>query len=252
MPNATDSAGVPWEGRHFEEDQWGNDDGSAPPRLIEAIRRFRVHECTEADVVDEIRDSRLLIPLLAELGDSALNEHGVLIDKSQELSIVTVVGPDGRDVLPVFTSVSAMSAWNPMARPVPVTGPRVALAAASENTDLLVLDPTSSSEFGVRRPALWALAQAEPWLPSYLDPTVLEAFMDAAAPESAITAVSLAPGDPGARLTGPELVVQLTIAPGLDREGLDALLARLQQRWSVSEVIAAQVDSLSVSVSAGS
>jgi hypothetical protein len=244
----TDSAGVPWEGRHFEHSASSDDDGSAPEKLIEAIRRFRVGDLDEADVIGALRDSRLLIPLVAVLGSEGTDERGH--DKSQELSIVTVQGPDGRTVLPAFTSVGAMSEWNPKARPVPATAARVALAAASEDTDLVVLDPTSSTEFVIRRPALWALARSQAWTPSYRDTDVLAAFMDAAEPEPSVVAVQLAPGDPGSRLAGPELVVHLSLAPGLDQAALDAVVARLQARWSSSELIAERVDSLRVVLSA--
>ncbi len=240
----TDSAGQPWSGRHFEANTNADDDGSAPEHLIEAIRRFRSREVGEADVVEALRSSRLLIPLVAHLGEDGLNEHGH--DKTQELSIVTVVGPDGRTVLPAFTSVAAMSAWNPRARPIPAEATRVALAAAHEQTDLVVVDATSATEFAIRRPALWGLANGEPWIPSYLDEAVLDAIAAAADGEQAARSVALAPGDPDARLSGPELVVQLSLAPGLAEHELNALLATLQQRWAESPVIAARVDSMKV------
>ena len=239
-----DSAGQPWAGRHFEPNTAADDDGSAPPRLVEALRRFRARELGEAEVVDALRTSRLLIPLVAHLGEDGLDEHGH--DKTQELAIVTVVGPDGRTVLPAFTSVAAMSAWNPGARPVPAQAVRVALAAASEQTDLVVVDATSVTEFVIRRPALWAIAQEQPWLPSYLDEVVLDAFAASLTGESSARSVALLPGDPDSRLAGPELVVELTLAPGLHRLALDALLARLQERWSADEVIAQRVDSMTV------
>jgi hypothetical protein len=246
--SSADSAGVPWEGRSFGHSPASDDDGSAPERLIEALRRFRSRELGEADVVDAVRGSRLLIPLVAALGPSAGSgtADGRVVDKTQQLSIVTVEGPDGRNVLPVFTSVDAMSHWNPAARPVPADGVRVALAAADEGTDLVVIDPTSLTEFGIRRPALWAMAKAEPWLPSYLDEAVLEAFMESADGEDALVAIQLAPGDPDARLVSAELVVQLSLVDGLDRGAIDGLLARLQERWSRSQLIAARVDSLAV------
>jgi len=243
---AADSAGTPWAGRHFEPNTSADDDGSAPERLIEALRRFASRELGEADVVDALRESRLLIPLVAHLGEAGVNEHGVVIDKTQELSIITVAGPDGRNVMPVFTSVTAMSHWNPKARPVPAAGTRVALAAASEETELVVLDPTSTTEFVVRRPALWAIAQSQPWTPSFLDETVLDAFADAASEESSVRSVALAPGDPMSRLAGPELIVQLALSDGLSKHDLDAVLARLQERWRASEVIATRVDSMRV------
>ena len=245
MPG-TDSAGVPWEGRSFESSPASSDDGSAPPRLLEALRRFRVRELGEAEVVDEVRRSRLLIPLVAQLGEAGTAPSGHPVDKSQELSIVTVTGPDGRAVLPAFTSVAAMAHWNPSARPIPAEGPRVALAAAGEGTDLVVIDPTSDTEFAIRRPALWAVAQSEPWQPSYLDEGVLAEFMAAADGEDAIVAIQLAPGDPDARLAGPELIVQLSLIDGLDEEALSGLVARAQERWSTSELIATRVDSMTV------
>ncbi len=243
---ATDSAGVPWEGRSFEHAASSSDDGSAPPKLLEALVRFRSHELGEADVVDEVRASRLLVPLVAELGESGTSGSGHLVDKSQELSLVTVIAPDGRSVLPAFTSVAAMARWNPAARPIPADGPRVALAAAGEGTDLVVIDATSDTEFAIRRPALWAMAQNEPWLPSYLDEDVLAEFLAAADGEDSIIAIQLAPGDPDARLAGPELLVHLSLVPGLDDLALSALLERASDRWSTSDLIATRVDSMTV------
>lgn len=245
MPG-TDSAGVPWEGRSFGDAAASDDDGSAPPRLIEALRRFRAREVGETEVVDALRESRLLIPLVAELGESGISDAGHLVDKSQELSIVRVEGPDGRTVQPAFTSVAAMSRWNPAARPVPAAAPRVALAAVDEQTEVVVIDPTSDTEFAVRRPALWSIAQTARWVPSYLDEHVLREFLDSAAPESVVRELYLAPGDPDARLAGPELIVRLSLEDGLGKPELDALMGRLRERWTSSAIITERVDSLKV------
>ncbi|CAN5123759.1 SseB family protein [soil metagenome] len=241
-----DSAGTPWQGRHFEDNLHSGDDGAAPEQLTEALRRFRSGELGQADVVDALRDCRLLIPLVARLGELGQGGHGHAADKSAELSVVTVSGPDGRTVMPAFSSVEAMRGWNAKARPVPASAVRVALAAASEDTDLVVLDPTAPTEFVVRRPALWALAQSRPWVPSHLDEEVLAAFTASAALERDIASVALDSGDADARLAGPELIVRLGVVPGLDRSALDALLGRMQERWSISELIGARVDSMAV------
>ncbi len=248
--NHGDSAGQPWKGRSFGDDSnaHASDDGSAPQHLIEALARFHAGAGGEADVVDAFRTARLLIPLVAHAGDVGVGPSGQKVDKTQELSIVTVEGPDGRNVLPVFSSVQAMSAWNPVARPVPADGIRVALAAASEQTDLVVLDPTSETEFAVRRPALWAIAQSQSWQPGYENPDVLDAFLTSVRTELAVLDVRIDSGDPTARLGGPEVVVRLELMDGLTRTELDATLSRLAQRWAASDIIATRVDSLRVTL----
>lgn len=248
-----DSAGVPWAGRSFDQNPHAGDDGSIQPELAAALTRFRDGDGTQADVVAAIGASRLLIPLLAELGDGGaeIGAHGHAVDKSQELSIVTVEGPDGRRVLPVFSSVDAMRTWNPVARPVPAGGVRVALAAADDGTELVVLDPASPTEFVLRRPAVWAVAQSKPWLAPFESEPVREAFERSIGSELAVLDIELAPGDPLARLAGPELVVTLRLVDGLTREELDATTARLARRWAEDDAIATGVDSLAVRLVGG-
>lgn len=249
-PAPGDSAGQPWAGRHFEQGDSSDDDGSADSALMDALTAFHTGAHGPEVVVEAFRDARLLIPLVAHLGEAGQNEHGPLagmtVDKKQELSIVTVSAPDGRNVLPVFSSVTSMRAWNPEARPVPADGVRVALAAASEDTELVVLDPTSAAEFVIRRPALWAMARSQQWRPAYADVAVAEAFRASISTELAVLDVQLADGDPGARLHGPEVLVRLELIQGLTEGELDAVLARLAQRWAANDAIAAGVDSLGV------
>lgn len=245
---AADSAGRPWAGRSFQANPHAGDDGRMPPELGAALERFRSGDGGQADVVAAFGASRLLIPLLAELGDGGteIGAHGHAIEKSQELSIVTVEGPDGRRVLPVFGSAEAMSRWNPAARPVPADGVRVALAAADDGTELVVLDPGSPAEFVLRRPAVWAVAQQQAWRPPYESDAVREAFERSIGGELAVVGVELEPGDPDARLRGPELVVRLRLVAGLTRTELDAVTTRLARRWAGDDAIATGVDSLTV------
>lgn len=243
---AGDSAGVPWEGRRFEQNPHAADDGSADPGLLAALLRFRAGEGSQVEVVDALRSARVLIPLIAEKGEEGVAPSGLVVDKTQELSIVTVAAPDGRRVQPVFSSVAAMAQWDAAARPIPVEAVRAALAASADDTDLIVLDPTSETEFIVRRPAVWAIAQQLPWEPSFLSPEVFAALQESLATELAVIDVSVAAGDPTARLRGPELVVTLELMDGLERDALDAVLARLAQRWAADDRMAVLVDSLTV------
>ena len=242
-----DSAGVPWDGRAFNENPFADDDGSARPELVNAIREF--HETGDASkVFSEFSKSRLLIPLLADLGESEEGAHGQTIDKSADLSIVNVETPDGQIGLPVFSSVDTMQRWNSTARPVPSDAIRVALAAASEGNTRIILDPGSETEFAFRRAAIAAMAQQQSWIPPHLSTSVIAEFEKAVATEDAIAKVSISSLDPQSRLAGPEVKVQLHVVAGLDKEQLEEVLHRVTQNWAESDVIASSVDSMALVV----
>ena len=244
----TDSAGVPFAGRAFHANQSAQDDGSAPPAVMAAIAGFRSGGLGIADVVVALHGERLLVPLVAVRGDDGVGAHGQLVDKTQELSIVTVAGPDGRAVLPAFTSADAMRAWDPLARPIPIEASRIALASAQEGTQLIIIDPASPTEIGIRRPAFRALATGDVWVPALEDPGVLEAFRAPTAGEPKVQGLRLVAGDPDARLVAPEVVVLLTVVEGLERNELDALIARVGAAWAGDPTILDRVDSLTVRI----
>lgn len=255
-----DSAGVPWQGRTFahHDTAFAADDGKTPAGFGEAVRALRA-ACVaadaqliaqaHADTLVALSAIRVLIPLLAEAGEVGVGPDGRPVEKTQELSIVTVGGPDGRKVMPAFTSVEAMRAWNPHARPIPVPMPQAALAAAQEQTDLIIIDPgNAETEFGVRRTQLAAVALGQRILPAWADADVRTAFRQALIADARVVAVDLLPGDPQSRLLHPEAEVVLHLVPGLDRESLTALIEWAHERWAASELIAERVDSLRVRV----
>jgi hypothetical protein len=244
----TDSAGVPWEGREFHANPSAGDDGAADPALVASIERFRAGEASAIEVVAALTAARLLVPLVTEAGDEGVGPFGQRVDKTQELALVTVSGPDGRPVLPVFSSVATMASWNPSARPIPVSAPRAALAAAADGVAALVLDPGAPTEFAVRRTAFEAVATAAPWVPAWLDDGVRAAVEAGVAGEAVVTEIALESGDPEARLRGPEVRVALRLAPGLYRATLDVLLARIAERWASTGVLATRVDALGIRV----
>ncbi|MFS0866868.1 SseB family protein [Microbacterium sp. 179-B 1A2 NHS] len=244
--HAADSAGVPWEGRRFEPNAHQGDDGSADPALLAALTRFHEGAGDAAAVIDAYRNARLLIPLVAEKGEEGVGPTGLAVDKTQELSIVTVAAPDGRRVLPVFSSVQAMSTWDATARPVPADGVRTALSAVADETELIVIDPGSDTEFVIRRPAVWAIGRGEPWEAPHVSPEVYAGLQESIGAELGVIDLSVASGDPRSRLRGPELVVSLHLVDGLDQGALDAILQRLASRWAADDRVAVLVDSLTV------
>ena len=241
-----DSAGVPWKGRAFEPNNFAGDDGSADPALISAINELRAGTGSVENVVDSFRKARLLVPLLANLGQSEIGAHGQTVDKSADLSIVTVETPDQQDGLPVFSSVDTMKAWNPSARPVPVDAVKAALAAAQEQNTRIILDPGSQTEFVLRRPAIAAVAQGQPWLHPSKDARVHAAFVAATADASEILGFELRDIDPQSVLAAAEIQLELRLTSGLDRDELDRVLQNLAKSLAASHDIAEYVDSLRV------
>jgi hypothetical protein len=248
-----DSAGQSWSGRSFEPNAFADDDGSAPAAFVEALATFRsllenADERAQAHtaVVDAVRTSRFLIPLVAEAGDEGVNADGLRVDKTQELAIVRVQGPDGQTVLPIFSSVTAMAQCRADARPVPADGLRAAASALLDNCDWVVIDATSDTELVLRRPALRAIAAQEPWIPPHADARVEEHVSSAVSPDERINGFSLATGDQDARGSGHDLIVQLSLEPGLSPDAVTQLLADFSGRLSDSELLAERVDSLLV------
>lgn len=242
----TDSAGTPWEGREFDVNNFAGDDGSAPQPLIDAITKFQRGDALAEDVVDAIRGSRLLIPLLANLGESEEGAHGHKVDKSAELSIVTVATPDDQNGLPVFSSVAAMQRWNKDARPVPADSRRVALAAAAEGNTRVILDPESETEFAIRRPAIAAVAQGFNWVHPSRNLQVFEELTNIVKQFENFLKLELQDADPTARLQSAELLLVMTLSPGLDQAQVSELMQNFAIKLGESELVAEHVDSLRV------
>jgi hypothetical protein len=241
----SDSAGQPWEGRQFAPNPDASDDGSAPDAFVTARLAFREGRLSASALLDAIAACRFLIPLVAVAGEEGLNDMGVRVDKTQELSIITVAGPDGRPILPVFSSVEAMSVWRADARPVPASAQRVALAAASEGTDRVVID-ARGDEVVLPRPAVWAIAKGETWIPALDDPDVVEAIVRPAEEHPEILAASPVAADPQLRGTGPEVLVRLAVAPGTEPDRLREVITAITARWASDLEVASRVDALAV------
>lgn len=240
-----DSAGVPWEGREFSQNTWSQDDGSTPAVLASVLDR----ELDKAALVSALAQSRLLIPLLAELGESGVGPHGQTVDKSADLAIVAVSTPDGKTAIPAFSSVVEMTAWNVTARPVPVDMAKLAIAAVSEGHERVVLNPAGQA-IGIRRPALAALAQGLSWTPPHLNEWVLEAVRAASEQTYQIKAVRAFDADPTGQLLKPELGLEITLEPGLSKQELQLVLTQFGTALQTQEFLA-MVDSFTIKILAG-
>lgn len=242
----TDSAGTPWEGRNFAQNSFSDDDGKAPAELIAVMASFRSGKAGIEQVVDQVRISRLLVPLIATLGESEVGAYGQKVDKSAELSIVTVKSPDDQESLVAFSSVDAMSRWNPSARPVPTDAIRLCLAAASQMSTRVVVDPGSETEFVIRRPAIAKIAQSLPWLAPEKNPAVLSVIEESIAGEELVVGFEAKTADPLSVLKGSELEIWLILEAGAKPLVVRDLIERVSSFWSKSEKFATSVDSVAI------
>ncbi|GCE76744.1 SseB family protein [Cellulomonas biazotea] len=224
---------------------FASDDGSADPAVAAALAALGSGEGTLAAVVEALAGTRVLVPVLAELEVADVVEHDGhqhTVDKEASAGIVALQTPDGRTALPAFTSVAAMAAWRTDARPVPTDVTRAALSAVQEGWEVVVVDPGGPLTALLPRTAVWALAQQQPWRPAVVgravDPDVAVAVESALAP---VGGVVTATAEPGARA---EVAVVLTLVPGLDRAGLDAVLARVNGALAADATVTERVDSL--------
>ncbi|GAA2728691.1 SseB family protein [Cellulomonas aerilata] len=224
---------------------FAGDDGSADPAVVSALRRYAEGSTALADVVTVLAPSRVLVPVLAQLEAAEVVEHDGrehTVDKEASAGIVAVRTPDGRTAMPVFTSMAAMRAWHPDARPVPTDAARAALSAVGEGWEVVVVDPGGPVTAVLPRPAVWAMARGEAWRPAVAGGVVDDDVVAAVrAAVSGVAAVAGATAEPGRRA---EVAVVLVLAPGLDRAGLDAALAQVNTRLAADDVVAARVDSI--------
>jgi hypothetical protein len=123
----------------------GDDLGAADPRLVAALEAG-----DGAAVRTALLAVRLITPLVAK-GDEA---------SAAEMTVPLLVGADGRLAMPVFSSVDALRAWRPQARPVPVPGAQVVVAAVDGGNDGLVLDVAGPMTHVVETADLRLLADA--------------------------------------------------------------------------------------------
>ncbi|GAA3778860.1 SseB family protein [Micrococcus endophyticus] len=279
--NTADTAGVPWEGRDLSGPGvdgsanplhvFDEDDGTSPAewtRVMAALTTGAAGEAEVTDVLSRIRVFAAVVPTLAvdeddvhDHADHSGHEHDVAAhgDKAADVALVTMRAPDGRQALPVFTSVPALTAWNPIARPVAVWMPRACLSAVDEGCELVVVDAGAEHTYAVRRPAVWALAQQKPWTPSYRDQEIADEIAQVADLVPHLLNLGLAPGSGVATHTGsgavmsgggagPELQIVAMPARDADAAGVRLMAATLKTLLADLPLLAERADSVDITV----
>jgi hypothetical protein len=117
-----------------------DDDGAADPALSTALAAYDADPAREPEVLEALASARLLVPVVAELGESEVRADGLARDKSSDMATVLMRGADGRLALLAFTGLEALHRWDPEARPVPVPARTAALAAMQDGAEALLID----------------------------------------------------------------------------------------------------------------
>jgi hypothetical protein len=153
------------QARRIPDPGFAGDSGDAAPALTAALAAYAAGTGSHVEALAAVRGARLLVPVVAVLGESETDEDGLVHDKTSDMATVLLQGADGRMALLAFTGGEAMRAWDPEARPVPVTARTAAQAALQDDAAAIVVDVAGPARFVVEGHDLqglahgWALAR---------------------------------------------------------------------------------------------
>ena len=158
---------LPTDGTRLLGTAFPDDDGTADPDVRAALAAVADGSASPAQALLVVQDARVLVPVVAVLGEVETGPDGLARDKSSDMAAVLVTGSRGGRALLAFTGTDALQAWNPDARPVPVSVRTAARAAAQEGAAALVLDLAGPAPLTVHGRDLEALATG--WRMAHLD-----------------------------------------------------------------------------------
>jgi hypothetical protein len=124
-----------------------------------ALASYDLDATRYAQALVAIQRSRLLVPVVALLGEVEYDEQGLARDKTSDMAAVLMQGKDGRLALLAFTGTEALTAWNPDARPVPVPVQLAAQSALQDEASAVVVDIAGPVTFVIDGDDLLGLAQ---------------------------------------------------------------------------------------------
>lgn len=140
--HAEKAAGEPAEARRRAvlDTGFGDDDGAAAPDLVQALATYARDPSTYRETLGVLQDTRLLVPVVAVLGEVERGPDGLAGDKSSDMATVLMTSSTGRTALMAFTSMESMRSWRADSRPVPVTVLQAARAALQDGAEALLVD----------------------------------------------------------------------------------------------------------------
>ncbi|MCW2791590.1 MAG: hypothetical protein JWO76_688 [Nocardioides sp.] len=127
--------------RQLLDSGFGDDTGAVAAEVTDALASYAADPAAGyAALLAALQEARLLVPVVAVLGEIEHDEAGLARDKSSDMAAVLLTGADGRLALLAFTGAEAMRRWDPQARPVPVPTRQAAQAALQDAAAALLVD----------------------------------------------------------------------------------------------------------------
>jgi type III secretion system (T3SS) SseB-like protein len=222
--------------KNIPDSGFPDDDGSADPRLTAALAAWAADRTAVDPVLEALRGARLLVPVVAVLGEVEEADQGVgevagedggprrvgglRREKTSDMAVPTLRAGT-RTALPAFTSTASLARWDASARPVAVPLHQALQAAAHEGADTVVLDMSGPVPFELTGAALRALAEGRTTADPLADPAVIDAVRTAVAAEPSVLRAHLGPGQADGTLA---LVLDPTARPA---ESARAVAGRL-------------------------
>lgn len=158
--------------RSIPDPGFSGDDGAADPELVAVLAAYgRSTAAADSGTTEEnpaaahlavlhvLQDTRVLVPVVAVLGEVEYDDQGRVHDKTSDMAAVLMTGRDGRTALLAFTGTRTLVRWNPDARPVPVSVQQAAQAALQDGAAALLLDVAGPVRCVVEDDELRELAQ---------------------------------------------------------------------------------------------
>ncbi len=239
--------------------EFADDDGTVPAPVAQVLARRAAGEAGIREVVAALTGQRLIVPLLEVDGDLLEGDDAdPCAGSDRAVAAVSIRDPqDGTVVGLAFTGMAPLQAWDPAARPMPVTAARAAAAVLAEGGQVLLLDAGSPAPVQLRGQALLRLATGAPWPDPWEDAAVRAAVIAELAPVLASGEVHVrlvggqslgsasgsgsAPGRTAGRqveaAVPPGLVVQVRFAGELDADVVEQRAAVIAQRVAGSAVL---------------
>ncbi|WP_374457575.1 SseB family protein [Nocardioides sp.] len=144
--------------RTIPDPGFSDDTGAGDPVVAGVLADHAAGHVTSGRVLSALQGARLLVPVVAILGEVELDEDGLAHDKSSDMAAVLVRAADGSTGLLAFTSTATMARWDPQARPVPVTLATAATAAVQDGAEALLVDLAGPASYVVDGEDLTRLA----------------------------------------------------------------------------------------------